>query len=156
MNISSSDLKTLKTNLKSTWMTGDFGVIAKSYESGAADFVHRLQLTPGTNVLDVACGTGNLSIPAAKSGAIVTGVDIAINLLQQARARAQVEHVTACFEEGDAEQLPYADSSFDAVITMYGAMFAPRPGLATAELLRVRFIVLTHHFLGHGLWWCVS
>lgn len=137
MTSSSSDLDALKTKLKATWMAGDFGLIAKSYETGAADFVHRLKLQPGSTVLDVACGTGNLSIPAAKAGANVTGVDIAPNLIEQAGARAQAENINAKFEVGDAEQLPYPDSSFDTVITMYGAMFAPRPELTTAELLRV-------------------
>ena len=137
MSTSPTDLATLKAKLKSTWMAGDFGLIAKFSESGAADFVHRLQLTPGSNVLDVACGTGNLAIPAAKTGAQVIGVDIATNLIEQARARAQAENVTATFDVGDAEQLPYEDSSFDTVITMFGAMFAPRPDLTTAELLRV-------------------
>ena len=118
-------------------MAGDFGLIAKSYETGAADFVNRLQLAPGTHVLDVACGTGNLSIPAAKAGANVTGVDIATNLIEQARARAQTENVRATFDVGDAEQLSYGDSSFDTVITMFGAIFAPRPELAGAEMLRV-------------------
>ncbi len=118
-------------------MAGDFGVIAKSYETGAAHFVDRLNIEPGDNVLDVACGTGNLSIPAAKFGANVIGVDIAANLIEQARARAKAENITASFEVGDAEQLPYDDSSFDTVMTMYGAMFAPRPELAAAEILRV-------------------
>ena len=137
MDTSPSDLDSLKAKLKSTWMAGDFGVIAKSYESGAAEFVHRLNLPPKTLVLDVACGTGNLSFPAAKLGAQVTGIDIASNLIEQARARAQAEDINATFEVGDAEQLPYADSSFDTVITMFGAMFAPRPELVAAELLRV-------------------
>ncbi len=87
MNSSPSDLDTLKTKLKATWMAGDFGVIAKSYETGAAQFVDRLNITPGDKVLDVACGTGNLSIPTAKCGANVIGVDIASNLIEQARAR---------------------------------------------------------------------
>ena len=137
MSTAPSDMDALKAKLKATWMAGNFGFIAKSYEKGAADFVHRLQLIPGTTVLDVACGTGNLAIPAAKAGATVTGVDIAPNLLDQARSRTQAEGVNATFDEGDAEQLPYADASFDAVITMYGAMFAPRPDLVAAELLRV-------------------
>ena len=77
MSASSTDLEALKAKLKSTWMAGDFGLIAKSYESGAADFVDRLKLTPETSVLDVACGSGNLAIPAAKLGAKVTGIDIA-------------------------------------------------------------------------------
>ena len=137
MSSSPSELETLKTKLKTTWMAGDFGLIAKSYETGAADFVHRLKLAPGSKVLDVACGTGNLSIPAAKTGATVTGVDIAANLIEQARARARTERVTVTFDEGDAEELPYDDASFDTVITMYGAMFAPRPELVSANLLRV-------------------
>lgn len=137
MSSSPSDLDALKTKLKATWMAGDFGLIAKSYETGAADFVHRLQLTPDAQVLDVACGTGNLSIPAAKTGANVTGVDIATNLIEQARARARAEKITARFDVGDAEHLPYDNSSFDTVMTMYGAMFAPRPELVATELLRV-------------------
>ncbi len=137
MDSSPSDLETLKTKLKATWMAGDFGVIAKSYETGAAHFVDRLKIAPGDKVLDIACGTGNLAIPAAKCGASVIGVDIATNLIEQARVRARTENVTATFEVGDAEQLPYDDSSFDTIMTMYGAMFAPRPDLACTEMLRV-------------------
>ncbi len=137
MSAPPSEMESLKSKLKATWMTGDFGLIAKSYESGAAEFVHRLGLTKDMRVLDVACGTGNLSIPAAKSGATVTGVDIATNLLEQARTKAQAEGLTMQFDEGDAEKLPYPDANFDAVITMFGAMFAPRPELVSAELLRV-------------------
>jgi ubiquinone/menaquinone biosynthesis C-methylase UbiE len=68
---------------------------------------------------------------------LVTGVDIAPNLLVQARARAAAENLTVQFDEGDAEQLPYADASFDAVVTMFGAMFAPRPDVVAAEMARV-------------------
>jgi SAM-dependent methyltransferase len=132
-----TELDALKSRLKATWMAGDFGLIAKSYQTGAAEFIGRLQFSAGTRVLDVACGTGNLAIPAARAGAIVTGVDIAPNLLEQARARAAADGVSIRFEEGDAEQLPYADGSFDAVVSMFGVMFAPRPDLAAAELCRV-------------------
>lgn len=131
------DIDGLKNRLKATWMSGDFGLIARSYESGAAEFVRRLGLVPGMRVLDVACGTGNLALPAARAGAAVTGTDIAVNLLDQARTRAAAEELTVRFDEGDAEKLPYADSSFDTVISMFGVMFAPRPQLAAAELLRV-------------------
>lgn len=137
MSSTPSDMESLKSRLKATWMAGDFAQIAKGYESGAADFIHRLNSAPGTRVLDVACGTGNLAIPAARAGAVVTGVDIATNLLEQGRARAQAEGLTIRFDEGDAEQLPYADSSFDAVVSMFGVMFAPRPEMAAAELIRV-------------------
>jgi ubiquinone/menaquinone biosynthesis C-methylase UbiE len=88
-------------------------------------------------VLDVACGTGNSAIPAARRGADVIGVDIATNLLEQARARAVSEGVAARFQEGDAEQLAFPDASFDLVVTIFGAMFAPRPELVASELKRV-------------------
>jgi len=131
------DIDALKGRLKATWMAGDFGLIAKSYEAGAAEFVRRLGLAPGTKVLDVACGTGNLTLPAARAGADVTGLDIATNLLDQGRLRAAAEGLAVRFDEGDAEKLPYADAGFDAVISMFGVMFAPRPELSAAEMLRV-------------------
>src|SRR5215213_2915069 len=133
----SSELNALKTKLRATWIAGDFGQIAKSYVAGAEEFIERLNLKPGMKVLDVACGTGNLALPAARTGTIVTGVDIAPNLLDQARENARREGLTIQFDEGDAEAVPYDDDSFDAVVTMFGAMFAPRPELAAAELKRV-------------------
>jgi SAM-dependent methyltransferase len=132
-----ADLEVLKARLKATWMAGDFGQVAKSIESHAEEFIARRHIKPGMRVLDVACGTGNLAIPAAKAGAIVTAVDIATNLVEQARARALSEGVNVQCDEGDAEQLPYPDASFDLVVSMYGAMFAPRPDRAAAELVRV-------------------
>lgn len=137
MNPSEPPIQQIKNAMRATWMTGDFGVIAKTIASDAEDFVTRLAIPPGRRVLDVACGTGNLAIPLARQGAIVTGVDIASNLLIQARERAAAEDLTATFDEGDAEQLPYADASFDAVVTMFGAMFAPRPELVASEFARV-------------------
>jgi SAM-dependent methyltransferase len=130
-------METLKTRLKSMWMAGNFGEVARSIESGADEFIARLALEPGARVLDVACGSGNLSLPAARVGCVVTGLDIAPNLLEQARARAAAEGLKIQFDEGDAESLPYADASFDVVVSMYGAMFAPRPELVASELLRV-------------------
>ncbi len=131
------DLEALKTKLRAAWIAGDFGQIAKSSASGGEDFIKRLDLQPGMNVLDVACGTGNLSLPAARSGATVTGIDIAPNLLKQARENAEREGLKIQFDEGDAEALPYEDARFDAVVTMFGAMFAPRPEVVAAELKRV-------------------
>jgi len=133
----SPEMETLKTKLRGMWIAGDFGEIAKSIEHGAVEFVERLDLKPGLTVLDVACGTGNLAIPAAKTGADVTGIDIAPNLIEQANARAAAEGVKAVFEVGDAEALPYEDATFDVVMTMFGAMFAPRPDVTTGELKRV-------------------
>jgi SAM-dependent methyltransferase len=131
------EMETLKGKLRGMWIAGDFGVIAKSIEKGGEDFVTRLNLKPGTKVLDVACGTGNLAVPAAKAGAEVTGIDIAPNLIEQAIARAEAEGVDAKFEVGDAEALPYEDNTFDVVMTMFGAMFAPRPDVTASELIRV-------------------
>jgi SAM-dependent methyltransferase len=127
----------LKLRLKGTWCAGDFGKIAKSYNAGSIDFINRLNIQKGEKVLDVACGTGNLSIPAAKTGAEVTGIDIAPNLVEQARLRATEEGVKIHYDEGDVEQLPYEDASYDKVVTMFGAIFAPRPELVASELLRV-------------------
>jgi ubiquinone/menaquinone biosynthesis C-methylase UbiE len=137
MQTSSDNLQAIKERMKATWMAGDFGQIARYSAAEAEKFVARLNLKSGTRVLDVACGTGNLAIPAARAGADVTGVDIASNLVAQARQRAAEEKLSAKFDEGDAEQLPYPDDHFDVVMSMFGAMFAPRPERVAAELLRV-------------------
>jgi ubiquinone/menaquinone biosynthesis C-methylase UbiE len=131
------DLEKLKAGMRKTWMAGDFGQIARYSARSAEQFVDRLNIQPGMRVLDVACGTGNLAIPAARKGARVSGVDIAPNLLEQARQRAASEGLQAIFEEGDAEQLRYPDAQFDVVMSMFGAMFAPRPERVAAELARV-------------------
>src|SRR3954463_295305 len=83
------DIAALKTKMREAWMAGDFGVIARYAEAAEEEFVTRLKLTPGTRVLDVACGTGNTAIPAARAGAKVTGVDIAPNLIAEAQQRAR-------------------------------------------------------------------
>jgi SAM-dependent methyltransferase len=137
MSAINPEMEALKTRLKSMWMAGDFGQVAKIIEPCAEEFIARLAIKPGAAVLDVACGSGNLAIPAARAGAIVVGADIAVNLLEQARARAEAEGLTIQFDEGDAENLPYGDASFDDVVTMFGAMFAPRPEMVAAELVRV-------------------
>jgi SAM-dependent methyltransferase len=137
MNGSEVPIEKIKESMRATWMAGDFGVVAKTITGPAAEFVNRLPVAAGAHVLDVACGTGNTAIPMARRGAVVTGVDIAANLVVQARERAAAEGVSVTFDEGDAEQLPYADESFDAVVTMFGAMFAPRPEVVAAEFARV-------------------
>ena len=127
----------LTDRVRATWTAGDFGRIAKGSSRGAGEFIARLELEPDERVLDVACGTGNLALPAARIGASVTGIDIAPNLISQAKARAAAERLAITFEVGDAERLPYADGTFDSIVTMFGAMFAARPERAAAELLRV-------------------
>jgi SAM-dependent methyltransferase len=137
MQSTSTEFDELKKKMRAMWMAGDFGQIALYSATTAEEFVARLSIQPGVKVLDVACGTGNLSIPAARGGAEVTGLDIAPNLLEQARARAAAEDLHIVFEEGDAEEMSYSDGAFDMVITMFGAMFAPRPDRVAAELSRV-------------------
>src|SRR5499427_10398211 len=127
----------LKTRLRNTWMTGDYGRFCRYMERDAEAFYRRLPVKPGVQLLDVGCGAGQLALIAARAGACVTGCDIAANWLAQARRNAAVEGLTIVFEEGDAEALPYANARFDAVVSLIGAMFAPRPELVAAELTRV-------------------
>jgi SAM-dependent methyltransferase len=131
------DFDALKTNLKATWMDGNYDYFSRFMESSAVDFLDRLDIDPGSSLLDVACGSGQLGLIAARRGAKVTGVDIATNAIRAAQGRAAAEGLDARFDEGDAEALPYADASFDVVASLYGAMFAPRPDCVAAELLRV-------------------
>jgi len=132
-----SEFTQLKTRLKATWMTGDYDVFSRYMEKDAEVFFRRLGLEPGTRLLDVGCGAGQLALVAARAGLQVTGCDICPNWLEDARTRAQAEGLKASFEEGDAEDLPYKDGEFDAVVSLIGAMFAPRPERVAAELTRV-------------------
>jgi SAM-dependent methyltransferase len=131
------EMEALKARLKSMWMSGDYGHFAQYAEPGALEFLARLGAEPGTRMLDVACGAGQIAIPAARAGVRVTGIDIAANLIEQARARARAEGLLVQFDEGDAEMLPYPDAAFDLVVSLIGAMFAPRPERVALELLRV-------------------
>lgn len=130
-------MEALKARLKAAWNTGDYGRFATYLEPGALEFLARIPIKPGDRLLDVACGAGQVAVPAARAGAEVTGIDIAPNWIAQARARAEAEGLTAQFDEGDAEELPYADGAFDVVVSLFGAMFAPQPERVAAELLRV-------------------
>lgn len=132
-----SEMESLKARLKATWECGDYGHFATYMASGALDFLERIGIQPGERVLDVACGAGQISVPAARAGARVTGLDLADNLVAKARAWAREEGVDATFDQGDAEAMPYEDASFDVVVSLLGAMFAPQPDRVAAELLRV-------------------
>jgi SAM-dependent methyltransferase len=132
-----TQLDELKTRLRATWMTGDYGRFARYMERDAETFYRRLPIKPGAQLLDVGCGAGQVSLIAARAGARVTGCDIATNWLLQARRSAAAEGLTIVFEEGDAEALPYDNATFDAVVSLFGAMFAPRPELVAAEFTRV-------------------
>ena len=131
------EMERLKTRLKTIWTAGDYDRFSRYLEASAREFYERLPTTPRTKLLDVACGSGQLALMAAKDGLDVTGVDIAGNLIERARSRAKAANLAARFEEADAEALPFADREFDMVTSLIGAMFAPRPELVAAELLRV-------------------
>jgi SAM-dependent methyltransferase len=132
-----ADIEQLKTRLKTIWMAGDYDRFSRYLEVSAREFYERLPLLSGSKLLDVACGSGQLALMAAKDGLHVTGVDIAGNLVERARSRAKAAKLEIRFEEADAESLPFADEEFDAVTSLIGAMFAPRPDLVASELLRV-------------------
>lgn len=131
------DLATLKETLHHVWSAGDYGEVAKALELGSQDFLARIPVEPGARVLDLACGTGQLALPLARAGARVTGIDIAEPQISKARARATAEGLDIRFEVGDAEDISHDDGAFDLVISLIGAMFAPRPERAAAEMLRV-------------------
>jgi ubiquinone/menaquinone biosynthesis C-methylase UbiE len=136
-NTIAPEVEGLKAKLKATWMAGDYDRFSRYMEQGARIFYEQLDVPPGCQLLDVACGSGQVALWAARDGVNVTGVDIAPNLVQRAQARANAEGLKARFIEGDAEALPFEDGSFDVVISLVGAMFAPRPELVARELLRV-------------------
>jgi SAM-dependent methyltransferase len=133
----SPDVEQVKTRLRHIWMAGDYDRFSRHLEGSARAFYERLNVAPGRRLLDVGCGSGQLALMAAKDGLDVTGVDIASNLIERARARAQAEGLRARFEEADAEALPFEDARFDVVVSLIGAMFAPRPDFVATELLRV-------------------
>lgn len=136
-NVPVGEVDGVKTRLKSIWTAGDYDRFSRYMEGSAREFYERLDIAPGSQLLDVACGSGQLALMAAKDGMEVTGVDIAGNLVQRAQARAQAEGLKVRFQEADAEALPFDDASFDVVVSLIGAMFAPRPELVARELLRV-------------------
>jgi SAM-dependent methyltransferase len=119
------------------WGAGDYDRIAAGFRDGAAAFVARQALRPGQRVLDAACGSGNLTIPAAHTGAAVTGLDLVPALLADAARWAEREAVAVALDEGSVEALPYAGGAFDVVLSMFGVMFAARPERVAAELARV-------------------
>lgn len=119
------------------WTAGAYDRIAAGFRHEAEAFVARRGLAAGTRVLDAACGSGNLAIPAARARARVTGLDIAPPLLAEAAAWARREGLALRLDEGTVEALPYGDGAFDVVLSMFGTMFAARPEAVAAELARV-------------------
>ncbi|MES2781563.1 MAG: methyltransferase domain-containing protein [Pseudomonadota bacterium] len=124
---------------KALWEKGDFTQLAACMRDSGADLINSLGVGPGIRVLDLGCGDGTTAIPAAQAGAQVLGVDIASNLVAAGNARVKdLELTNIAFQEGDASALnDLADDSFDLVVSIFGAMFAPRPQDVAKEMVRV-------------------
>ena len=134
--VESPDLAAIKSTQQQTWASGHFSVVATRIQFVAEQLAESAQLRAGWRVLDVATGSGNAAIAAARSGTSVVGVDYVPALLDDARIRAAAEGLDIEFLDGDAEDLPVETGSFDAVLSVFGAMFAPDQHQAAAELVR--------------------
>ncbi len=122
---------------RETWSAGDFSVIARSDMPAAEALVASADPHANARVLDVACGSGNVALVAARRHCVVTGVDFAPGLLERARERARAERLDVRFVDGDCQALPSEDAAFDFVFSSFGVMFAPDQGQAARELARV-------------------
>jgi ubiquinone/menaquinone biosynthesis C-methylase UbiE len=131
------DLAAVKARQRKMWASGDYAAVAARIAVMAEDLVQAAGLRAGDRVLDVATGSGNAAIAAARCGCEVIGTDYVPELLERGRARAAAEGLEVTFAEADAEDLPYADGEFDAVLSCVGVMFAPDQERAAAELVRV-------------------
>jgi len=132
-----ADLATVKQRQQQAWSSGDYHAVAARIHVVAERLVDAADLHAGWQVLDVATGSGNAAIAAARLGCVTVGADYVPALLERARVRAAAEELAIEFVEGDAEALPFDDASFDAVTSVFGVMFAPDHERAAAELLRV-------------------
>jgi len=131
------DLEAVKQRQQAAWASGDFAVVASRIVLVAEHLCDTADLQAGWRVLDVATGSGNAAIAAARHGSTAVGVDYVPALLERGRMRAEAEGLAVALLEGDAEALPFPDGSFDAVTSVFGSMFAPDHARAAAELLRV-------------------
>jgi SAM-dependent methyltransferase len=131
------DLIAVKGRQQATWSSGDYAVIGTTLQIVGETLCEAVDLRPGQLVLDVAAGNGNATLAAARRWANVTSTDYVGALLERGRARAAAERLPATFQEADAEDLPFEDSSFDVVLSIFGVMFTANQERAAQELLRV-------------------
>jgi ubiquinone/menaquinone biosynthesis C-methylase UbiE len=131
------DFAAIKQRQQQTWASGDFHTVAARITLVAEHLVDAADMHAGWRVLDVATGSGNAAIAAARLGTTAVGIDYVPSLLERGRERAAVEGLDIELLEGDAEALPFGNASFDAVISVFGSMFAPNHAQAAEELLRV-------------------
>jgi ubiquinone/menaquinone biosynthesis C-methylase UbiE len=136
-NVERADFGAIKARQQATWSDGNYSVIGSTLSLISELLVDSVDPEAGWRVLDVATGNGNAALAAARYGCEVTGVDYVPALLEDGKRRAQAEGLPVTFTEGDAEALPFPDSSFDAVLSTLGVMFAPDQEKTAAELLRV-------------------
>ncbi len=132
-----TDFAALKTRQQTAWASGDYAVIGTTLQIVGEQLAETCDLRWDERVLDVAAGNGNATLAAARRGCKVTSTDYVSTLLDQGARRAAAEQLTVQFEVADAEQLPFADASFDAVLSTFGVMFSPDHGRAAAEMMRV-------------------
>ncbi|HJV86264.1 MAG TPA: methyltransferase domain-containing protein [Noviherbaspirillum sp.] len=132
-----TDLAAVKHRQQAAWSTGNYAVVGTTLQIVGENLCEALDLRSGMSVLDVAAGNGNASLAAARRWCDVTAADYVPALLESAKVRAQAEGHTIRFEEADAENLPFPDASFDAVMSTFGVMFTPDQEKAAAELARV-------------------
>jgi ubiquinone/menaquinone biosynthesis C-methylase UbiE len=130
------DFEAIKSRQQMTWASGDYAMVGGTLVIVAESLCEAVDLRPGQKVLDVATGSGNTALAAARRFCDVTGVDYVPDLLGRARERAAAERLSIDFREGDAEALPFEDGAFDAVLSTFGAMFAPSQERTAAELTR--------------------
>ena len=131
------DFVAIKHKQAATWDSADYAAVATRIVPMAERLIEAADIPAGSTVLDIATGSGNAALAAARAGGEVTGIDFAPGLLERARARAAVEGLDLSLIEADAEALPFEDASFDAVVSVVGVMFTPDQPRAAAELLRV-------------------
>jgi SAM-dependent methyltransferase len=131
------DLAALKVRQQAAWSSGDYAVVGTTLQIVGEELCEALDLRAGQKVLDVAAGNGNISLAAARRWCDVTSTDYVPSLLERGRKRAAADGLTIQFREADAEALPFADGTFDAVVSTFGVMFTPNQEKAAAELLRV-------------------
>ena len=131
------DLKAIKTRQQGAWSSGDYAVVGTTLQIVGEQLCEALDLRSGQKVLDVAAGNGNVSLAAARRWCEVTATDYVPALLERARERAGADRLDISFREADAEALPFADGSFDAVVSTFGVMFTPDQARAADELARV-------------------
>jgi SAM-dependent methyltransferase len=131
------DLAALKTRQQAAWSSGNYAIVGSTLQIVGEELCEALDLRSGSKVLDVAAGNGMASLAAARRWCEVTSTDYVPALLERGRARAEAEGMEIEFREADAENLPFADSHFDTIISTFGVMFTPNQDKAAAELLRV-------------------